>query len=885
MNVLHAIGKTFSFRALPTTAAVVALYAGLLGAVFYGDQLATVPSHQGGLNLTTAYADLHEIAARPHPFLSHANDIVHDFILDRVQSITEGADYAEVFDDVLSNGSFMSVWGAHAVYNEATNVLVKIEGTDPEYSSSGGVLLSAHYDSVSSAAGATDDGMGVATLIQLVDYFTKHRPRRTVVFNINNGEEDGLLGAMSFLKHPWSNLTDVFLNLEGAASGGRPLLFRASGGPVLRAFHPSHPHANILSSDGFARGAISSGTDFTVYTAVGISGLDLAFYRGRSKYHTKFDSIPYTVGLERALWAMMDSARSTAVALANDDRTHGPDGGRMPVYLDLFGKWMVLVSMNTVFAIDIVLLVVGPLFLLLLFVLETAVLHERTSTQNGAPPQHAFLERARASLVNFTWTKPAWQLAKFWVAVAVTILSQALLVFAFLKINPFTVYSRPGLVVVSSATLAYLTLFYVLTPGTHSLPERQKHDIFVQLYVFSWLLLVLATAALNSGIGGLYFVTAWNAVVLLACAIGYVENMLQVSGSTGYVALPQDEVTATESSETTPLIARPVSAKEVPGAAGWWMAQLVLTVSVPVALVSQMGLIVITALSQTLADGSSVITVYIVVCAITFFVVLPVAPFTVKMHPRVGIVCLGVLIVTAATSLLMFPFSMDEPFKMYYTQSVSLGDISSPADFINATSFLIGLPSFIEQGVIPSLPSASKSAVQCVVDPSGRQALKTCSWDTGLIPTPANVTSRAPTNWLKASVEKLSSNSARFVLEPVNTRQCVFNFSQPIQYHHVHGSDRDFLRPFTPPPEGYRRLQLWTRTWGKKSTVDVHWDGDAGLSGQIACSWAEYESGSVSVDRSIGKIPGWEEILQFSPRWAAAMTAGPPVQAITTFSL
>jgi Zn-dependent M28 family amino/carboxypeptidase len=39
--------------------------------------------------------------------------------------------------------------------------------------------------------------MGVAALIQMVIFLSKNRPRRTAVFNINNGEEDGLHGAHS----------------------------------------------------------------------------------------------------------------------------------------------------------------------------------------------------------------------------------------------------------------------------------------------------------------------------------------------------------------------------------------------------------------------------------------------------------------------------------------------------------------------------------------------------------------------------------------------------------------------------------------------------------------------------------------------------------------
>lgn len=95
-----------------------------------------------------------------------------------------------VDDDNSSNATWSL--GGIATYFEGTNVLVKIDGVKPELDA---VLFSAHYDSVSTAPGATDDGMGVVTLLQLVDYFAQHQPKRTVVFNINNGEEDGLNGA------------------------------------------------------------------------------------------------------------------------------------------------------------------------------------------------------------------------------------------------------------------------------------------------------------------------------------------------------------------------------------------------------------------------------------------------------------------------------------------------------------------------------------------------------------------------------------------------------------------------------------------------------------------------------------------------------------------
>jgi hypothetical protein len=391
-----------------------------------------------------------------------------------MQKVSAGIDYVEVYEDNISNASWAS-WGSAsaAVYNEATNILVKIEGTDPAYASSGGVLFSAHFDSVSTASGATDDGMGVATLMQLVEYLAKYRPKRTAVFNINNGEEDGLCGAFTFLKHPWSNYTDTFLNLEGAAAGGcvyskfyahstlinlqdsRPLLFRGTSTPALSSFRVPHPHGNVLSADAFARGVIRSGTDYTVYTGAGMDGLDLAFYKGRSKYHTKYDAIPYTDGQEKALWSMMESAKASGVALLNNDKTHGT--GSPPVYFDckwslvilydiillklrlVFGTWLVLLSLDTLLVVNIVLLVAGPVIMIILVIADAAVQRGRNQNQNGQLPGHSgnFLQQFWTWFIEFGWLKGAWVWAKFWVAVLATLGLQALLVFGYLQLNPF----------------------------------------------------------------------------------------------------------------------------------------------------------------------------------------------------------------------------------------------------------------------------------------------------------------------------------------------------------------------------------------------------------------------------------------------------------------
>jgi Zn-dependent M28 family amino/carboxypeptidase len=53
--------------------------------------------------------------------------------------------------------------------------------------------------SVSTGFGATDDGMGVTTVLQLIRFFTTpgNEPKRGIVAMLNNGEEDFLNGNSS----------------------------------------------------------------------------------------------------------------------------------------------------------------------------------------------------------------------------------------------------------------------------------------------------------------------------------------------------------------------------------------------------------------------------------------------------------------------------------------------------------------------------------------------------------------------------------------------------------------------------------------------------------------------------------------------------------------
>jgi hypothetical protein len=62
------------------------------------------------------------------------------------------------------------------------------------------------------------------------------------------------------------------------------------------------------------------------------------------------------------------------------------------------------------------------------------------------------------------------------------------------------------------------------------------------------------------------------------------------------------------------------------------------------------------------------------------------------------------------------------------------------------------------------------------------------------------------------------------------------------------------------------------------------------LVGRVACEWAEYQSGTVGLEESkdlaLAKIPAYEEVLQFLPKWAvASKTADGLVEVYKRFEI
>ncbi|KAF9194938.1 hypothetical protein BGZ50_005404 [Haplosporangium sp. Z 11] len=206
-------------------------------------------------------------------------------------------------------------------------VPVEIE-IDVDQESQTALLVSAHFDSAATSYGATDAGGGVAVALAMIRHFIHHPVQHTIIFNLNNAEEVGLLGAIAFMGnlpnsttdagkgHPWKKYVRAFVNLEGGGSGGPSLLFRASNYDIISHYadNAPFPHASVFANDVFQLGLINSDTDYSIYTQHGLPGLDIAFVQHRAMYHSTTESLPI-----RSLYHMGSNAQATITGLCNSD--------------------------------------------------------------------------------------------------------------------------------------------------------------------------------------------------------------------------------------------------------------------------------------------------------------------------------------------------------------------------------------------------------------------------------------------------------------------------------------------------------------------------------------------------------------------------------------
>jgi len=993
-----------AFTPWPVTFFTCAIYAAIFALLLVSHHIlpsaptSPTPKSWPGVNLTTAWLDLEKLSEAHHPYNSKANLKTRAWLLERIAQILEtnvkgdwrvehtnetnalgnshhesratrsGSKAVTVFDDRRSNITFQD--GKYMSYFEGDNIMVYIRGSEddqsdwwtkgPKYEGDGGVLVNAHFDSVSTGFGATDDGGGVISILQLISHFTQegHQPKKGLLALLNNGEEDWLYGARAFTKHPMSKFPHAFLNLEGAGAGGRATLFRSTDTEVTKAYSKSkYPFGSIVSDDGFKRGLVHSGTDYEVFVEqLGMRGLDVAYFGPRARYHTSEDDARDSS--PESLWHMLSAALPTVKSLTDDTSstfksTEDERGnkavaghGSRAVWFDLFGRAFAVLELRTIFGISIALLVAGPILLIVLEIIARKsgkwyLFASKTFVHSSDDDEPIRL---------FGWRG----FFRFPLAFIISTAAVVALAFLITKVNPYIAYSSEY-AVYSMLLCAWLSItWFVMRLGDSIRPSAlSRMFTLIWMYAITWILLVGATVGGNNfQLGGGYFMVTYNASVLLALFISYLELFGLPKKSTFaehayYGPDGEDEVDrqqhiesepepapsvtnaneGDEADERTSLLNErhtfrryganrrreegdadehghtesddPMLTKAYEGEQAWssrlvswtWLLQFLILAPINVILVGQIALLVGSALHQTPADGSAVLTIYLMMAVVSVLLIMPLSPFIHRLKYQVPTIFFLIFVGTLIYTLLAFPFSREARLKIYFVQRVNLDNGTNEVA-------IMGLDGYVQQ-VAAQMPSAAGQNYKCgpdVVDWAKRDGLSACVWN-GLAPEvvpgdylqkpskPAPypnstaISSRSggedegSSTWVECDAKRdNSSGKVSFAINGLNTRACRLVFDSPVTNVTFEGAGSEGQN-YIPPRDtmnASKYWRLWSREWDAKFKVSVinaedEESPNAPLTGMVMCQWADVNQNGV--------IPAFDEVKKYIPVWAIVTKA------------
>jgi len=286
----------------------------------------------GAFSATRAFATLSNLLQeqRPHPVGSPENAVVRDRIVAELKAFG----YAPEVQATLQ----CEPAGGNAGCTAIENIVALHRGTG----SGKAVLVSAHYDSVPGGPGVSDDGAGVAVVLELARAFSGEPTGNDIVFLITDGEETGLRGAHAFAeRHPLMNRIGVVVNFEARGASGPAMMFETGRGNAgllgVYARSVARPSANSVTYEVYR--LLPNDTDFTVYRKRGLTGFNFAFTNSASLYHSARDDLQNID--PRSLQHMGDQALAVTGVLADADLDRLKSESNAS-FFDVFG-WFTLV--------------------------------------------------------------------------------------------------------------------------------------------------------------------------------------------------------------------------------------------------------------------------------------------------------------------------------------------------------------------------------------------------------------------------------------------------------------------------------------------------------------------------------------------------------------
>jgi hypothetical protein len=156
------------------------------------------------------------------------------------------------------------------------------------------IMLCAHIDSAPGSPGASDDGFGVAILLEAAAALGSGPwPGRDIILLFSDAEESGLLGARQFVSnHPWHSKVGPVINVDNRGNSGPSILYDLCGdsADVLQSCSPAL--GPVVGSSLYAEIAarMPNSSDLAVFREAGMSGMNFALVGGHEHYHAATDT-------------------------------------------------------------------------------------------------------------------------------------------------------------------------------------------------------------------------------------------------------------------------------------------------------------------------------------------------------------------------------------------------------------------------------------------------------------------------------------------------------------------------------------------------------------------------------------------------------------------
>ena len=170
------------------------------------------------------------------------------------------------------------------------NVIARKTGAMP----GSAIMLCAHIDSAPGSPGASDDGFGVAILLEAAAALGNGSwPGRDIILLFTDAEESGLLGARQFVSnHPWHSKVGPVINVDNRGNSGPSILYDLCGdsADLLQSCSPAL--GPVVGSSLYAEIAarMPNSSDLAVFREAGMSGMNFALVGGHEHYHAATDT-------------------------------------------------------------------------------------------------------------------------------------------------------------------------------------------------------------------------------------------------------------------------------------------------------------------------------------------------------------------------------------------------------------------------------------------------------------------------------------------------------------------------------------------------------------------------------------------------------------------